>query len=252
MTSPFRPDELIVMKHFDKKERRTIERTVVLISGRLRVAREQLPELELDSSLLERSNDYAVVRVSARWKGGASCGLGVSITSSEKEHMQRWAVCLAETRARHRCLSAAGIGTEFYGAEEIPSDEDDVEPPARPAAPPPATEAPSTAAPWRKAVADRMTKMFGSVDSAKAALQIITGHKATATLNDRDRDKINVALDLISQNGNDIDATRNIVRDYFRLPWFTDMSDADFTVIRNNISGQPRPEPKTAGSTPPF
>lgn len=240
MTKPnlFHDDELTTVQG----------RTVVLIAGRLRVAREILPKLQLDCQLLEHNPDHAIVKVMATWDGGSSAGLGISITVKEKPHMQRWSVCLAETRARHRALAAAGVGPEFYGAEEISPDDQD-EPAPRPLALPPTNPAPK-GPPWRKALSDRMVRMFGSVDQAIQALQQIAGHRSTSTLDDQDQQKLTVALDLIQQNGCDIDATRRIVRDFFKLPWFNEMSEADFDVIRNTMNG-PRP-PHTTTGTPPF
>lgn len=256
MSSPFRPEELTVMKYKDK-DGRYRERQVVLIAGRIRVARENLPGLELDCEMIERTDDIAVVKVRATWTGatpGKSSGLGVSLVSAEKPHMARWAVCLAETRARHRALSAAGIGTEYYGLEELPDADEATEAPAARPAPPqkpaPTSPPPANKATWRKALSDRMIRMFGSTEAAIVALQHITGHRSTSTLNDQDQAKIKTALDLIEQNGCNVDKTRELVRDFFHLPWFNEMSDAEFDIIRNTMNG-PR-DPHTTTGAPPF
>lgn len=249
----FRPDELQTARF------KGVDRTVVLISGRLRVAREILPELELDCALLEHVVDsHVIVKVTAKWKGGSSSGLGVSVKASEKEYLQRWMVCLAETRGRHRALAAAGVAPGLYGSEEVDlSEEENHHRPngraqSAPSSPPSLPTAGKPALAGRKALSDRMVRQFGSVDAAIKALQIISGHRSTSTLVDGDLPKLDVALKLIEQNANDIDATRGIVANYFKLPWFNEMNDAEFLIISNTMKGNPRADHTIGPDNPPF
>lgn len=91
----------------------------LLIGARLREARDQLKNLKLAAKIVSDSPERSVVWVQAVWDGGASEGHGLSLTEAEKGPMKRWSLELAETRARHRALAAAGVGPEFYGVEEM-------------------------------------------------------------------------------------------------------------------------------------
>ncbi|MDR3542723.1 MAG: hypothetical protein P4L69_17435 [Desulfosporosinus sp.] len=126
----FLPDEIITMRHCDKKTGVWSESEFPKVGGRLRLAHEHNGSLEINSEIVQYDGNIAVVRVILTTDKGSFTGIGMA--SLERDVKIAPAILeLAETRAIARSLRFAGYGVEFCSAEEVSHLEQE-----RPALPP--------------------------------------------------------------------------------------------------------------------
>ena len=118
LDTAFRPNELVLMKHYDKRtgEYRTTEYPKV--GGRLRIAHAVNDTLDITTEIIQYDGNVAVVKAVCSNDKGAYSGFGMA--SVERDNKLADAILeLAETRAIARSLRFSGVGVEFCGAEEV-------------------------------------------------------------------------------------------------------------------------------------
>jgi hypothetical protein len=114
----FREDEIVMLRHFDKREQAWVKSMHPKIGGRLRLAHEENDALSITSEIVTYDGTIAVVKVVATTAKGQFPGLGMA--SVERDERIAPAILeLAETRAIARSLRFAGYGVEYCSAEEI-------------------------------------------------------------------------------------------------------------------------------------
>ena len=114
----FRPEELISMRHYDKKNGQWIETDYPKVGGRLRIAHDQNDSISITTEIIKYDGQVAVVKASCTTDKG--CYSGIGMASVERDAKIAPAILeLAETRAIARALRFSGIGVEYCSAEEI-------------------------------------------------------------------------------------------------------------------------------------
>ena len=114
----FRPEEIISMRHYDKKNGRWSETEYPKVGGRLRIAHSQNNSISITTEVIQYDGKVAVVKASCTTDKGCYSGIGMS--SVERDSKIAPAILeLAETRAIARALRFSGIGVEYCSAEEI-------------------------------------------------------------------------------------------------------------------------------------
>jgi len=122
----FRPDEIVWMTHFDKSTGEWVKTPYPKISGRLRLAHEDNPELKISTKIIQFDEQIAVVKATVETSKGIFTGTGMS--SAERDVKIVPAILeLAETRAIARALRFSCYGLEFCSAEEISHLDENVE-----------------------------------------------------------------------------------------------------------------------------
>ena len=114
----FRPEEIICLRHYDKKTGIWSESVYPTVGGKLRVAHEVNGTLDINTDIVQYDGKIAVVRAVISSDKGSFSGIGMA--SVERDAKIAPAILeLAETRAIARCLRFAGFGVEYCSAEEV-------------------------------------------------------------------------------------------------------------------------------------
>ena len=114
----FLPDEIITLRHYDKKTGQWSESEYPKVGGRLRLAHDQNGSLAITSEIIQYDGNIAVVRAISTPDKGSFTGIGMA--SLERDAKIAPAILeLSETRAISRSLRFAGYGVEYCSAEEI-------------------------------------------------------------------------------------------------------------------------------------
>jgi hypothetical protein len=114
----FRPEEIICLRHYDKKTGTWSESEYPKVGGRLRLAHEVNGNLDINTEIIRYDSSLAVVRAVISSDKGSFSGIGMA--SVERDAKLAPAVLeLSETRAIARALRFAGFGVEYCSAEEI-------------------------------------------------------------------------------------------------------------------------------------
>ena len=114
----FRPEEIICLRHYDKKTGIWSESEFPKVGGRLRLAHEVNGTLDINTDIVQYDGKLAVVRAVISSDKGSFSGIGMA--SVERDAKIAPAILeLAETRAIARCLRFAGFGVEYCSAEEV-------------------------------------------------------------------------------------------------------------------------------------
>ena len=114
----FRPEEIICLRHYDKKTGIWSESEFPKVGGRLRLAHEVNGNLDINTDIVQYDGKLAVVRAAISSDKGSFSGIGMA--SVERDAKIAPAILeLAETRAIARCLRFAGFGVEYCSAEEV-------------------------------------------------------------------------------------------------------------------------------------
>ena len=114
----FRPEEIICLRHYDKKTGVWSESEFPKVGGRLRLAHEVNGSLDINTDIVQYDGNLAVVRAVISADKGSFAGIGMA--SVERDAKIAPAILeLAETRAIARCLRFAGFGVEYCSAEEV-------------------------------------------------------------------------------------------------------------------------------------
>jgi hypothetical protein len=114
----FREDEIVILSHYDKREKNWVQTSYPKIGGRLRLAHEDNEQLSINTEVVQFDTDLAVVRAVVGTSKGDFSGLGMS--SVDRDQTIAPAILeLAESRAIARALRFAGYGVEYCGAEEV-------------------------------------------------------------------------------------------------------------------------------------
>ena len=127
--SEFRPEEIVTLRHFDKKTSQWVESEFPKVGGRLRLAHLENDSLDISTEVFQYDGNLAVVKAVCTTTKGCFCGLGMASTERDAK-IAPALLELAETRAIARALRFAGYGVEYCSAEEISHLEPDKEPPA--------------------------------------------------------------------------------------------------------------------------
>ena len=114
----FREDEIVVLKHWDKRDSKWVESVYPKVGGRLRLAHEDNEVLSISTDIVQYTEQIAVVKALVNTKKGEFSGFGMA--SVERDKTIAPAILeLAETRSIARALRFAGYGVEYCGAEEV-------------------------------------------------------------------------------------------------------------------------------------
>ncbi|WP_163336126.1 hypothetical protein [Desulfopila sp. IMCC35008] len=114
----FLPEELVTMRHFDKKTSQWSVTDYPKVGGRLRLAHELNGSLDISTEIIKYDGNVAVVKALCSTDKGSYTG--VSMASVERDAKIAPAILeLAETRAIARALRFAGYGVEYCSAEEV-------------------------------------------------------------------------------------------------------------------------------------
>ena len=116
--SEFRPEEIITLRHFDKKSGQWVANEYPKVGGRLRLAHLHNDTLDINTEVFQYDGNLAVVKAVCTTNKGSYCGMGMA--SLERDAKIAPALLeLAETRAIARALRFAGFGVEYCSAEEV-------------------------------------------------------------------------------------------------------------------------------------
>lgn len=114
----FREDEIVILKHYDKRKGEWVENSYPKVGGRLRLAHEDNESLNVSTEVIRYDESIAVVSAIVETMKGQYHGIGMA--SHERDKSIAPAILeLAETRAIARALRFAGYGVEYCSAEEI-------------------------------------------------------------------------------------------------------------------------------------
>lgn len=114
----FREDEIVVLKHWDKRDNKWVESVYPKVGGRLRLAHEDNEVLSISTDIVQYTEQIAVIKALVNTKKGEFSGFGMA--SVERDKTIAPAILeLAETRSIARALRFAGYGVEYCGAEEV-------------------------------------------------------------------------------------------------------------------------------------
>lgn len=117
-TIQFKQEEIITLRHLDKKTGEWVVTEFPKAGGRLRIAHEQNGKLTISTEIVQYDGQVAVVKAISSTDKGTFTGIGMS--SIDRDQKIAPAILeMAETRAIARSLRFAGIGVEYCGAEEI-------------------------------------------------------------------------------------------------------------------------------------
>lgn len=131
--SEFRPEEIVTLRHFDKKTGQWVESEFPKVGGRLRLAHLQNESLDISTEVIQYDGSVAVVKAVCTTTKGCFCGLGMASTERDAK-IAPALLELAETRAIARALRWAGYGMEYCSVEEVShldQEADFSEPPAK-------------------------------------------------------------------------------------------------------------------------
>ena len=114
----FREEEIVTLRHWDKKQGEWVENSYPKVGGRLRLAHEQNETLAINTEVIRYDENIAVVTANVDTTKGAFHGIGMASVDRDKS-IAPAILELAETRAIARALRFAGYGVEYCSAEEI-------------------------------------------------------------------------------------------------------------------------------------
>ncbi len=114
----FREEEIVTLRHWDKKQGEWVENSYPKVGGRLRLAHEQNETLAINTEVIRYNENIAVVAANVDTTKGAFHGIGMASVERDKS-IAPAILELAETRAIARALRFAGYGVEYCSAEEI-------------------------------------------------------------------------------------------------------------------------------------
>lgn len=114
----FREEEIVTLRHWDKKSGEWVENSYPKVGGRLRLAHEQNETLAINTEVIRYDENIAVVAANVDTTKGAFHGIGMASVERDKS-IAPAILELAETRAIARALRFAGYGVEYCSAEEI-------------------------------------------------------------------------------------------------------------------------------------
>lgn len=117
-SSEFRPEEIVTLRHFDKKTGQWVENDYPKVGGRLRLAHLQNESLDIGTDVIQYDGNLAVVKAICTTNKGSYCGMGMASTERDAK-IAPALLELAETRSIARALRWAGYGIEYCSAEEI-------------------------------------------------------------------------------------------------------------------------------------
>lgn len=116
--SEFRPEEIVTLRHFDKKSQQWIENDYPKVGGRLRLAHLQNESLDISTEVIQYDGNIAVIKAVVTTQKGCFTGFGMA--SVDRDAKLASAILeLCETRAIARALRFGGYGVEFCSAEEV-------------------------------------------------------------------------------------------------------------------------------------
>lgn len=116
--SEFRPEEIVTLRHFDKKASQWVESEFPKVGGRLRLAHLENDSLDISTEIFQYDGSLAVVKAVVTTQKG--CFTGYGMASVERDAKIAPAILeLAETRAIARALRFGSYGVEYCSAEEI-------------------------------------------------------------------------------------------------------------------------------------
>lgn len=131
--SEFRPEEIVTLRHFDKKTGQWVESDYPKVGGRLRLAHLQNESLDISTEVIQYDGSVAVVKAVVTTQKGTFSGFGMA--SFERDAKIAPAILeLAETRSIGRAMRWAGYGMEYCSVEEVSHLDQEAEfsePPAR-------------------------------------------------------------------------------------------------------------------------
>jgi hypothetical protein len=114
----FRPDEVSLIKHWDKQREEWITNVYPKIGGRLRLAHELNDFIDIETHIYRYDENIAVIIATCKTIKGSFKGIGMaSITRDER--LAPAILELAESRSIARALRFAGFGVEYCSAEEV-------------------------------------------------------------------------------------------------------------------------------------
>ncbi|MBM9515298.1 hypothetical protein [Desulfogranum marinum] len=114
----FLPEELVTMRHYDKRTGQWRESDYPKVGGRLRLAHGLNGSLDISTEIIKYDGNVAVVKALCSTDKGSYTG--ISMASVERDAKIAPAILeLAETRAIARALRFAGYGVEYCSAEEV-------------------------------------------------------------------------------------------------------------------------------------
>ncbi len=114
----FLPEEIVVLRHYDKKSGQWKESEYPKVGGRLRLAHELNGTMDISTEIIQYDGNLAVVKALCSTDKGSFSGIGMA--SVERDEKIAPAILeLAETRAIARSLRFAGYGVEYCSAEEV-------------------------------------------------------------------------------------------------------------------------------------
>ncbi len=114
----FLPEEIVVLRHYDKKSSQWKESEYPKVGGRLRLAHELNGTMDISTEIIKYDGKLAVVKALCSTDKGSFSGIGMA--SVERDEKIAPAILeLAETRAIARSLRFAGYGVEYCSAEEV-------------------------------------------------------------------------------------------------------------------------------------
>ena len=116
--SEFRPEEIVTLRHFDKKTSQWVENVYPSVGGRLRLAHLQNESLDISAEIIQYDGNIAVVKAVVTTQKGCFTGFGMA--SVERDAKIAPAILeLCQTRAIARALRFGGYGVEYCSAEEV-------------------------------------------------------------------------------------------------------------------------------------
>ncbi len=114
----FLTEELVTLRHYDKKIGQWKESEYPKVGGRLRLAHEHNGTLEISTEIIKYDGNVAIVKAHCTTDKGSYSGIGMA--SVERDEKIAPAILeLAETRSIARSLRFAGYGIEYCSAEEV-------------------------------------------------------------------------------------------------------------------------------------
>ena len=125
----FRPDEIVILTHFDKAKKEYVKTPHPKVGGRLRLAHEDNGEISIKTEIIQFEEGMAVVKAETTTQKGTFAGLGTA-SAGRDERLAESLLELAETRAIARSLRFSGYGVEYCSAEEVSHLEGEREEPA--------------------------------------------------------------------------------------------------------------------------
>jgi hypothetical protein len=117
-SSAFKPEEIVILRHKDKRTQQSVESPHPKVGGRLRLCHEENDTVTIKTEIVRFEETAAVVKAETITKKGAFNGLGTA-SAARDERLADALLEVAESRAIARSLRFAGYGVEYCSAEEV-------------------------------------------------------------------------------------------------------------------------------------